>query len=274
MPGAEISQQPLRRRDPSGTGTLGAVVELTASVRAYSLVVGASGDSPGLFGKGGFRGLLKLRRALIDADRVQDLEAEAPEVVMLDDRSRAILDRAREFAAEEREDPDAVQELVELAGRHRRALELAALGARQFGAHRQHPIPNRAHRLLQAALAGTPVEPPARGDEVTMTLVEALLAMEPQAQWTELISREPRLDDLADKVRAGHYGRSVPMPGQPPRDPEERQELLSSLGRERKLRETLAVLVGPTSDQADPLLHSETALNVAWLHLRQLREEA
>jgi hypothetical protein len=228
-------------------------------------------ESGGGFGKGGLRRLLALRRTLVDADRAQDVDAEAPKSVMFDDRSRALLDRALELALEGREDPDAVHELVRMAGRHGHALQVAALGARQFGAHHDHPIPNRAHRLLQAALTGGPVQPPTAEDQARIAIFKAFWAGDPEQQWVELTTREPRLVELADDVRAGQFGPSRGVPTTAPASDEERSEALELLGQERNLRDRLAALIGPTSRQTEVLLASQAAQNAAWLYLDRLR---
>lgn len=94
---------------------------------------------------------------MVELDKNQDLDAEAPEFVLLDEQSSALLQRAQDLALNGREDAGAVEELVRMASGNRRSLQLGALGARQWGQHRDYSSSNRAHRLLEAALSGGPV---------------------------------------------------------------------------------------------------------------------
>ena len=52
---------------------------------------------------------------MVELDKNQDLAAEAPEFVLLDEQSSALLQRAQDLALNGREDAGAVEELVRMA---------------------------------------------------------------------------------------------------------------------------------------------------------------
>jgi hypothetical protein len=116
--------------------------------------------------------LIRLGWALRKADKGQDLDADSPCIVMFDEHSSAIFKSALSLAAEERKDPAAVAELVGMGKRHKRALRVAALGARQRGAHRESSPYNLAHRLLQAAITDSPVKPVKRDEQERLDLLD------------------------------------------------------------------------------------------------------
>jgi hypothetical protein len=98
----------------------------------------------------------KIRRSY----REQNLDEENPAHVLLSGHAGNVLERARELAGKDREDREAISELIDLAAGDQQALREAALGARQWGAHQDHRDANLVHRLLQAAINDGPVSIP------------------------------------------------------------------------------------------------------------------
>lgn len=88
-----------------------------------------------------------------------DSTDDAPTIVMLNDRSKALVELARELANEGRDDAGAVAELVTAANRHRRDLRMARRACQFNGRHHEMGVENLAYRLLDAAISGSPVEP-------------------------------------------------------------------------------------------------------------------
>ncbi|MGH9126852.1 MAG: hypothetical protein ACRDZ8_19300 [Acidimicrobiales bacterium] len=218
------------------------------------------------------RKLLRLRKSLRASVDNQDLDDDRPGMVAFDERAYAILTRAKELVAEDpdgrddedgRRDATAVQELARMAGRHRRSLQLAALGARQGGRHHEDAGANRVHRLLQAALTGTPVAPPASDDVARFAVLGPFARRSPRQRWAELVRREPRLADFDEDAQSGRYR---PPPGVFDRTlPREQFAALAAEQQERlkELRDRLDLLVGPQSGQTDVLLSSQAALEAA-----------
>jgi hypothetical protein len=167
---------------------------------------------------------------------------------------------------------ESVQELVRLAGRHRRALQVAALGARQEGQHLEYSIPNVAHRLLQAALVGGPVKHLSDAEQQRIETIEEFSDADPERQWTELITAEPRLLALAAEARSGAYGHSerdaswLDLP-----EEQSKQTARDLLRYDQELRRSLDQLLGPNSGHDDILLASRTARDAAWSYLDELR---
>jgi hypothetical protein len=150
--------------------------------------------------------LIRLGWALRKADKAQDLEAEHPSLVMFDEHSSALIERARGLAGAEREDQAAVGELAALAKGRRRALRVAALGTRQHGAHLESSLENLAHRLLQAAIAGAAVEPLSGDERKRLEQIDAFTELPRQESWRVLTEREPRLAELEADAGAGRFG--------------------------------------------------------------------
>lgn len=221
----------------------------------------------------GVRGLLRARRAARDAEGNVDLNAETPENVGLDARSYAMLQHALDLAADEREDDEAVAELTHLADRRRRTLQVAALGARQRGEHRDYEVPNRAHRLLQAALTGRPVAPVSESEQQRFDVLDAFTELERVEQWRELVEHEPRLADLERDAQAGHYATTTRAVQIPTLAPEQRAHAAAELLRvHNELDARLRPLVGPDSGNADILLGSQAAFDAACDYLDQLSD--
>jgi hypothetical protein len=227
------------------------------------------------FRQTGLRNLLRMRQALVEADKDQDVDADSPELVMLDDRSKALLHRAEQLAAGQREDPAAVEELVGIAGRHRRALQIAALGARQNGQHHDYSWSNRAHRLLQAALTGAPIAPISPDEQARFDLLDEFFDLDPAAQWSELVNREPRLAALEPAACAGKFAvtrRALDLLSLPH---EQRAGAARANLRQRQERDDLLrPLVGPKSGQTDVLLGSRLAAEATSYYLDHLAPDA
>jgi hypothetical protein len=188
--------------------------------------------------------LIRLGWALRKADRTQDLEAEHPSVVMFDEHSSKLIERARDLAADKREDQAAVGELTALATGHGRALRVAALGTRQNGAHMESSLDSLAHRLLQAAIADAAVEPLSRDDRERLERIDAFTELPHEEGWRVLTERETRLAELEADADAGWFGgRDVMALAE-----EQRQEVAGEeLQGRKRLNERLKPLVGPKS---------------------------
>jgi hypothetical protein len=201
--------------------------------------------------------------------RAQDLNAESPKFVMFDQRSSAILKRAGRFAADGREDQEAVAELKALAGRHRRALRLAALGARQWGRHRELSVRNLAHRLLQSAVTGKPVEPVGALEREQLAALDHFVELARDDAWQTLTAREPQLRKLEADARAGRFGRFADVSViDDTMTTEDKQQLArEGLKGMMELDERLKPLVGPESGRDDILLGSHIALESARSHI-------
>jgi hypothetical protein len=202
--------------------------------------------------------LIRAGWALRKGFRGQDLDDESPEFVMLDERSSAILARAQDLAADDREDEEAVREVRTLAGRHEWSLRLAALGARQWNQHRESSIPNRAHRLLQAAIRGGPVEPLGVEEREQLDILDRFNQLTRAESWRMLTEREHRLLALETDARAGRFGTSGVIGMDMPREEELRIVRDRARGL-KELQETLDPLVGPTSESDDVVLRSHVA---------------
>ncbi|MGH2834208.1 MAG: hypothetical protein ACRDK2_15665 [Solirubrobacteraceae bacterium] len=214
--------------------------------------------------------LIRLGWALHKAERGQDLEAEHPSLVMFDEHSSALIELARELAADAREDRAAVSELADRAKGHKRALRVAALGTRQHGSHMESSLENLAHRLLQAAIADTEVEPLSRDEEERLEQIDAFAGLPRGESWRVLTEREPRLAELEVDAHAGRFGGREVMA----LPEEERQQAAGEeLQGMRRLDERLKPLVGPKADTSDVILATHTALEVARAHLPRLRRQ-
>jgi hypothetical protein len=211
--------------------------------------------------------LIKAGLALRKGFRGQDLDAERPEFVMHDEKSRAILDLAQDLAADEREDDDAVAEIRKLAGRNQFALRLAALGARQWGQHREATIPNLAHRLLQAAITGKPVAQLTRDERERLQELDDFAELDRDEAWRTLVDREPRLRELDDEAKAGDFGGPLTRWDETLPRLEQQQIARKRLEGMQRLNERVEPLLGPESGSEDTLLRTHIALEAARMHL-------
>jgi hypothetical protein len=212
-------------------------------------------------------GLIRAGWALRKGFREQDLDAERPEFVMFDERSSAILERAQDLAADGREDQGAVAELKALAGRHQRALRLAALRARQWGQHRESSMHNLAHRLLQSAVSGNPVETVRAPERERLTVLDDFAELDRDEAWQTLTTREPQLRELETDARTGRFGRLAGVIDNAMATEEKRQIARERLNGMMELDERLKRLVGPESRRGDILLESHLALETVHSHL-------
>jgi hypothetical protein len=213
--------------------------------------------------------LMRLGLALRRAERTQDLDAEIPKTVMFDERSTALIERARDLAADEREDRDAVRELQGVARGHRHELRVAALGTRQWNAYREASLDNLAYRLLQAAIDHTPVASISNEERVRLAQLDAFTDLPHAEQWQVLVGREPRLGQLEEDAKAGQF-RAHDVLGLP----EERRGAAAgeNLRGMRRLHERLDPLVGLEASSDDVILTSHVARQVAGNHLLSIGE--
>lgn len=213
--------------------------------------------------------LIRLGWAIRRAQRTQDLDAEIPATVMFDDRSTALLERARDLASDEREDRAAVRDLQAMAKGHERELCVAALGARQWNAYRESSLDNLAHRLLQAAISDTQVEPISVDDQERLERMDAFAELPHDEQWRLLVQREPRLAEVEADALAGQF-RAHDVLALPQ---EERKEAAGeNLRGMKRLSDRLEPLVGPNATSADVILTTHLARQVADEHLLTIRE--
>jgi hypothetical protein len=97
--------------------------------------------------------------ALVQSLGDQELDAPSPKVVWQTDRSSQLRILAFDLADVGREDPDAINELVRVAGRHPKELRRAAATIRADGLADEDLVGFRANRLLIAAASGRNPEP-------------------------------------------------------------------------------------------------------------------
>jgi hypothetical protein len=178
------------------------------------------------------------------------------------------------LAAEHREDPDAINELLTLSGDDRRALQEAALGARQWGAHRDHEDANRAHRLLQAAITGKPLTSSTTRERERFALLDDFAGLTTDDAWNQLTELDPRLADLEGEVRAGRFSRGhAATELQALGRDDARRAAVELRSARRDLNAHIRALVGPDSGQDDPLASSFIAFQIASNHLVALSDE-
>ncbi len=233
------------------------------------------------------------------AKRRQD--PDRPQIVSVDRKSEAVLERARQLVSNGREDPHAVAELRALARDRRRTLRNAEHASRMMGHHYELRQANLANRLLQAALSrkSTP-QATSASDAKRIDEIEAFKQLTRPEQWARLVEAQPALIDLEADVRSGRFGHvSLPHdlvrshadtyetsesgttaspPSATPRQPfsaEQRMKLRQFAHAHAQLTSSLEPLVGPRSEQSDPALASQCALEAAERHLnREARGEA
>lgn len=115
--------------------------------------------------------------------------------------SDACADLATALAADGREDSEAVGALTTLARGHRRRLTMAAQRVNIEGRAYERNIHNGAYRLLNAALAQAPVEPPSLTVKARIDTLEYLVALPLPDAFALLSEREPRLRPIEAHVR-------------------------------------------------------------------------
>ena len=217
------------------------------------------------------RTMLRLGRAIRHIQNRQDMSAESPPLVVLTDLSVELLGLARVLAVDGRENREGVSELIGLARSNQKALQIAALGARQGGQHRESYEANLVHRLLQAALADGSVESLTCSQRECLRRREDFAALSIAARWRLLVELEPRLTSLTGQFPAeqlvGHLDTTevLELPSV------QRERILSAryIAHER-LKRALASLVGPQARSDHPLLRSRTALVTALTYLMEV----
>lgn len=111
-------------------------------------------DAPGKAGRAEVSGGSRLGRLLAVVGRgpalrrgyrgQSDSTDDAPSIVMLNDRSKVLVELARELANEGRNDAGAVAELVTAANRHQRDLRMARRACQFNGRHHEMRVENLA----------------------------------------------------------------------------------------------------------------------------------
>jgi hypothetical protein len=194
---------------------------------------------------------------------------------------------ANQLALEDREDDDAVAELVAAAGGSRRTLRRARQVSRFGGWHREYRHANRVYRLLDAACEGGHVTGVAAEDSRRIVEVEAMMALSRDERWALLVDREPALLDIERDVRAGVFGqlrttyhrdrvktgrtmigpdgktRTGTRTSDAPYSEAESQELRTTANNKLRLHRRVAQVLGPDSRQHDLLLRSGRARDAA-----------
>lgn len=205
--------------------------------------------------------------------KARRVDPEDAGIVALSDRAAKVADRAMKLADKGREDADAVAELIALAGGSTRTLENAERFSRQGARHCEDRKFNRAHRLLVAAVAGKPVQPPSPGEERAFKVVKEFRALAPAKQWELLVSRAPHLAHLESETQRGAFTTAMPARA------DQGSATLRSITRERvlagsELGDRLRELVGPLAPASDPLVKSRAAFAFAIAHLADVDEAA
>jgi hypothetical protein len=227
--------------------------------------------------------MLLLKRLSKWSQKTED--PDRPQIISLDGRSKTVLERAKQFARDGRDDQDAVAELRALA-RSKRKLRKADRATRFRGLHHERRVTNLSHRLLEAAATGQPVAPVTAEDQERIEAVESLIRLSPQQQWARLVQLQPTLPDLEAAVRAGEFGArpgwlaarhealrsedaAVKATAKAPIPEQEQEQLHEYYKHEEKLLKRMRTLVGPESQAQDPLIESLHALLVTHSWLRQ-----
>jgi len=204
----------------------------------------------------------RLEAVMLDATR----DEFTPEGLLpMDKRAKALLDAALALAANEtRSDDAAVAELTRLAKRRPDVVRVAENNARAAGEYVDLAVPNRAQRLLLAALSGQPVTQPSAEDRRRFELVGAFAQLPPQAAWDQLVTAVPGLGELARAVSGGQLGQHSAQSGSAQSGSAQSGSAQSGSAqsgsrRQFLIRLTIAVdtLVGPKSPTGDVLLKSE-----------------
>jgi hypothetical protein len=234
---------------------------------------------------------LWLFRHLKDRD-----DPDRPQIVSLNPKSKAALERAKQLAGEGREDARAISELRTLTRDRRRTLRQAEKASRCMGYHRELRSANLTNRLLRAALIRDPIpKPPTTRDDEHIAAIEAFNKLARSAQWMFLVGAQPALGRLETDVRSGRFGEIAMDPDDtprrgtrtqeivdgerkvkmtlssfdPPRTPAQTQRLNQLAHARMQLTRELQSLIGPRSEQHDPVLASQQALDTAERYLRR-----
>jgi hypothetical protein len=177
-------------------------------------------------------------------------DEDEPGLLIQSPRVDKLVEIAFELVTNDRPDEDAVQRLLQAAGRHPGDLKKAAAQVR-FGGHAKFDRRvDRANRLLLAAFNGEPVQPlPPEQDEL-FTRVDELMSVPVEEAWPTLVALQPGLADLETTFAPR---RSVS---------DEERDLLWE-----ELVGALKPVVGGDARSDDPLVRSDPAWNVARLFL-------
>jgi hypothetical protein len=215
-----------------------------------------------------WRGLLRLRRTILRAQRNQDVDADAPQFVVLTDSSAQLLTHARLLAAENREDTEAVAELVRLANGNERALQVAALGVREKGEHRESSWADRAHRLLQAAASNKAIASVPEDEGRRLKLLDDFADLSVSQQWECLTELEPRLANLTGSLPVERLARHLTSTEVLELPQQERVPIRTARQAAREsLKRSLDPIVGPGSPTDHPILRSQIAFRAALEYL-------
>jgi hypothetical protein len=193
---------------------------------------------------------------------IREADPERPDAVHLDDRSRAVLERANSLAAEGREDGAAVAEIVRVAGGRSKTLDEALLASRFRGFHLERLVENRTFRLLSAATASTDVQPVAPSLAARIDAIGAFEALNPDRRWRMLVERQPPLEDLAIEAREGVFS------ARPAPDVNVSRDGAAGMMR---LDDRLSGVVGPQAGSDDTVVGSEAAYDSALRALMGMR---
>jgi hypothetical protein len=188
-------------------------------------------------------------------------------------RAKRLARKARELAAEGREDVEAVDELVALAKRRHGDLQAARSRWRVDGMSSERAVPNRSVRLLEAALEGGPVRPPEPAVRDRIETLERLDSLPLDEAFTELSRRDPRLRDLERQARDSatrHRAQEFEdLSGGAETETDTDAERYSTDAEIFVVRE-LESLLGGGAGVSDPILGSATAHLVARNYLNSL----
>lgn len=168
-------------------------------------------------------------------------------VVILNDRSEALVRRAEQLAAEDRADGGAVDELRRAARSKRHDLLVAASWFEVGGRDRESHSANLARRLLQAAAGDGHLSVISAEEEQSIAVVEEWLTLHPSDRFHALVDVEPRLGVLEATARWEHF--------RAPTD-------LFKMGRDdpRRVLDAAHELVGPDGVHKDHPLLGRTAV--------------
>lgn len=221
-----------------------------------------------------WRSLFRLRRAILRAQRQQDLDADSPPAVILTDLSAYVLTQARMLVANGREDDDAVRELIKFVDGDVGALRIAALGARQGGEHHESSGANLTHRLLQAAIVDASVVPLTDKEYARLTLLDDFAELPVVDQWRRLTELLPCLSDLCRKLGGGQLARHLKSSEVAELPLVEREQIMDARRAVReRLKKELMPLIGPRSLTDNTILRSQIAFDAALIYLIEVGDD-
>lgn len=195
---------------------------------------------------GAARGVAKLLRVASD-----QLGAAEPLIVHSGPRVEALKGLAEELADSDTSDDECVQRLRAAASQHRKPLQRASALIRLTGFAKEYRIAERAGRLLDSAASGEPVRPLSAQLDHWFSEMEELESLPIDLSYERLRELQPELGELELRLArsSNHNGNADEL----------WDELLTKLDR----------LLGPGAANADPLLRSGLAHNIARLYLAE-----